>query len=274
MLVYIDESGHPRPKDASTRPVIMATCIRESDAGRLLRGLFSLRRSKLGRLRLTRDEKEGKAVALMNRRALTKSADKREYVDSLFDWLRDFDLKAFAIVMERPNKPPYEGPQFLNTHHRWLLERIDRFMEREHPAEMAIPIFDGQDPTNNRRFSDCFTSFMSRTTAGRAMQHIVPSPLFVDSSLTPGIQIADIFAYVTRLTYERNLVSGSISDPYLSAIRRYFSIVREKTINYERGDGITWYGIATMDSSKFMFEAAAAPPEEPEEDLAPSEADK
>ena len=86
------------------------------------------------------------------------------------------------------------------------------------------------------------------------MQHVVPSPLFVDSSLTPGIQIADSFAYVTRLNYEHNLHAGASSDPYLSAIRRYAAIVREKTINYEREDGLSWYGISTMAASKFVYE--------------------
>lgn len=254
MLVYFDESGHPRPSDPTTRPVILAVCVKEKDAGRLIRALFSLRRTHLGTLRLTKEEREGKASALLNRRSLIKLPEKREYAESLFSWLRDFDLTAFGIVMERPAKPPYAGPDILNTQHRWLLERIDRFMEREHPDEMAIPIFDGQDPVSNRNFADCFTAFMARSKAGRAMQHVVPSPLFVDSSLTPGIQIADSFAYVTRLNYEHNLHAGAPKDPYLSAIRRYSGIVREKTINYERENGLNWYGISTMDSSKFLYE--------------------
>jgi len=214
-----------------------------------------LRRTHLGGLTLTKEEREGKAIALLDRRSLTKLPSKREYAESLFAWLRDFDLKVFAMVMERPQHQPYEGPDFLNTQHRWLLERIDRFMEREHPDQMAIPIFDGQDPTNNERFSDCFSNFMARTRIGRSMQHIVPSPLFVDSSLTPGIQIADVFAYVTRLNYEQKLHLGAVSDPYLSAVRRYAAIVRDKTINYDRGNGQFWYGISTMDANKFQYEA-------------------
>jgi uncharacterized protein DUF3800 len=268
LLVYFDESGHPRPSDPTTRPVILAVCVKEKDAGRLIRALFSLRRTHLGTLKLTREEREGKAAALLDRRSLTKLPAKREYAESLFSWLRDFDLTTFGIVMERPTKAPYEGSDILSTQHRWLLERIDRFMEREHPDEMAIPIFDGQDPVSNRNFADCFTGFMARSKIGRAMQHVVPSPLFVDSSLTPGIQIADSFAYVTRLSYEHNLRAGAPSDPYLSAIRRYSVVVREKTINYEREDGLYWYGISTMDSSKFQYERTEVvisedePPEE------------
>ncbi len=80
---------------------------------------------------------------------------------------------------------------------------------------------------------------------------------FVDSSLTPGIQIADGFAYVTRLNYENRLIAGPVPDPYFSAIQRYAAIVREKTRNYERGNGLVWYGITTMDTTRFQYE----PPE-------------
>lgn len=253
MLVFIDESGHPRPRDPATRPVILAACLKESDAGRLMRVIFAMKRSLLGRLPLTPDEKEGKASALLNRYSLTKVAAKREYAESLFEMLRDFELTVFAIVMERPTQPPYEGAGFLQAQYQWLLERIERFMEREHSNEYAIPIFDGQDPASNRIFSDCFTSFMARTEAGRAMKHIVPSPLFVDSSLTPGIQIADVCAYTTRLNHEHTLYQRDVGDPYLSAIKRYAAIVRRKIINYEREDGLTWYGIATMDPRKFIY---------------------
>jgi hypothetical protein len=88
------------------------------------------------------------------------------------------------------------------------------------------------------------------------MQHVVPSPLFVDSSITPGIQIADIFAYVLRLDFENALGQTSIvADPYLSTIKRFSGIVRNKTINYARDDGEgSWWGISTMPASRFLYE--------------------
>ncbi len=271
MLVFIDESGHPLPGDSATKPVLLAVCIREQDAGRLARAMFSLRRALLSKMTLSQDEEEGKAVEFLNRHAIMKVVTKREYVESLFEFLRDFELTVFAVVMERPNRTPYRGSDLLQTHYIWLLQRIERFMERDHPTAHAIPIFDGQDPTSNRNFSACFTGFMMRADAGRALLHIVPTPLFVDSSLTPGIQIADLFAYVTRMSHEKNLHQvQTVADPYLSAIKRYATIARQKTINYEVEEGFSWYGIATMDASKFYYAkpeagtlvAAGGPPAE------------
>lgn len=254
MLIFIDESGHPKPTDASTRPVILAVCLKEGAAGQLMKTMFSLRKSLLSGLPLTKDEREGKATALLNRYSLTKVAAKREYAESLFEFLRDFELTVFAVVMERPPRELYQGPEFLQRQFRWLLQRIDRFMEREDPNGFAIPIFDGQDPSSNRNFSESFTGFLVRTDVGRAMKHVVPSPLFVDSSLTFGIQVADLFAYVIRLNHEHSLYqTPSVKDPYLSAIKRYAIIIRQKTLNFELDDGMTWYGITTMDANKFFY---------------------
>lgn len=139
---------------------------------------------------------------MLNRRALLKNVAKKEFAETLFEFLRDFNLTVFAMVMERPSKPLYRGPDVLPRQHHWLLERVNRFMEEDHPAHLAVVVFDGQDPNSNKLLSDCFTSFMAKTKDGQSMTYIVPSPLFADSSLTPGLQIADLFAYVLRENYE------------------------------------------------------------------------
>ena len=79
VLVFIDESGHPRPKDPTLKPVLLAACIKESDAGHLFRSLFALQRTTLEGIVLNREEEEGKAKEFMNRYAITKHVAKRAY---------------------------------------------------------------------------------------------------------------------------------------------------------------------------------------------------
>jgi len=258
VLVFIDESGHPRPKDPTTRPVLLAACIKESDAGHLFRSLFALQRSTLAGVVLNKDEQEGKAKEFMNRYAITKHVAKRAYAEGFFDMVNDLDLTVFGIVMEKPDKAPYEGPELLQCHHRYLFDRVERFMSEEHPNHMALPIYDALDPGSTRIFAAGFNSFMSKSNAGRAMQHIVPSPLFVDSALTPGIQIADRFAYALRI-YEENQLQrqGIVGDAYLATMKRYAKIVWSKTKNYDRGDGLTIYGISRINASRFDYELPA-----------------
>lgn len=276
MLVFIDESGHPRPGDPTRKPVLLAACIKEADAGHLFRSLFALQRTTLEGMTLTREEEEGKAKDFMNRHAITKHMQKRAYAEGFFEMLNDVDLTVFAMVMERPDRAPYEGPELLQCQHRYLLDRIERFMAEEHPNHMALPIYDNLDPTQTRIFAASFNSFMSKSNAGRAMQHIVPSPLFVDSALTPGIQVADRFAYVLRL-YEENQLQrqGIVGDAYLATIKRYAKVVWPKTKNYDRGDGFIIHGISRIAASKFDYELpasmAAGQVEDDEATLEPAE---
>lgn len=253
VLVYIDESGHPLPGDAAERPVLLAVCMDERLAGPLARSLYGMKRRLLGDLDLSQEEEEFKAVKSLSRRWITRISPKREFVDNLFDYLRGFDLTVFGIVMERPDRPPHRAPGFLPTQHRWLVERIQRFMEREHPDSMAVLVFDSQDPQSKRALAEASGNFLARSEAGRAMTQMVPSPLFVGSHLTPGIQIADWFAYATRLNHEHHLYQQVPSDAYLSAIRRYARIAYEKVRNYDDADGTAWYGLAMMDKSRFEY---------------------
>ncbi|MGH8932949.1 MAG: DUF3800 domain-containing protein [Egibacteraceae bacterium] len=262
MLVFIDESGHPNPGDPCSRPVLLAVCVKELDAGWLIRRLYALRRDLLGSMKLSKAEEELKAVEMLNRRALHKNVAKKEFIEALFEFLRDFDLTVFAIVMERPLKPPYRGPEILPRQYWWLLERVNHLIENDHPTQHAVVVFDGQDPASNKLLSDRFTSFMARTSIGRSMSYIVPSPLFADSSLTPGLQIADLFAYVVRLYYEHNLRSEiNPVDPYLSCIARYGRVIHEKTANYERGENPKMYGIRTMSADRFVYDLADVKPQ-------------
>lgn len=258
MLVFIDESGHPRPTDPTERPTILAVCIEETKLGQLSRATFSLQRSLLSQMSLNRKEREGKASELMNRRALTKNAAKREYAEAFFDRLRDFPLTTFAMVCERPTQTPYEGPEVLQAHQRYLLDRVDLFMEREHPDDLALLIYDNIDPGSARNFAASLDNYMERG-GGQKLKRIVPSALFSDSEFTPGIQVADRFAYVVRINEEKALYQQQVvSDPYMSTIKRYAALVRTKTKNYELpevDEGFMSYGISTMSADKFTYEA-------------------
>jgi hypothetical protein len=254
MLVFIDESGLPHPKDDATHPVLLAVCLKEANMRLLERRLFSLRRTHLAELTLTREEQEGKAVEFLSRRAVTKIVAKREYVESLFEFLRELDLSVFAIVMDRPTQVPWVGTETLSTQYRWLLERVERHMENTYPNYFAVPVFDNRAPSQDRMFSQSYTGYMALNQYGKSMTHIMPSPLFADSALTPGIQVADLFAYALRMNEEQELFKTAQKDPYFSALRRYANIVKSKTVDYEDEDGTMQWGIRHMDASKFDYE--------------------
>ena len=54
-------------------------------------------------------------------------------------------------------------------------------------------------------------------------------------------------ASVVRLHHEQELHHGvPTGDAFLSAIHRYYSIAREKTVDLEMPDGFVWYGFDRM----------------------------
>lgn len=236
MFVYIDESGTPHPHDAHLRPVNLAVCLKREDVRRVTQSLHCLmldfERAADG-IRIRRAEREGKATQFLTPRALLNFPAKREYAESVIDLMRNLDMTLFAIVMERPDQPIYHGSHKLQRHHWWILERIQGWMEQRYPDRLAAIIFDGRDRQENVRLDKCFGRFLFGHAEGRAMTHIIPNVLFVDSELTPGIKLADFCAYIVRVYYENNLNSTQVrGDPYLSIINRYYGVVASKTFNW------------------------------------------
>lgn len=258
MFVYIDESGHPHPNDPHRRPVDVGVCLKREDVGQITRALhrFSedFRASIPGKTRLRSAEREGKAVAFLNQKALLGWPAKRVYADSVMDLIRNLDVTIFAMVMERPDTPIYRGVDHLQTQHRWILERVAALIERKETKRMATLVFDGRDASENVRLDKCFSNFLFRSAAGQAMTRIVPGVLFVDSEITPGIKLADFCAYILRIYYERRLDrQDPRGDPYLTTIKRYAEIIRQKTFNWEDDDGVKSWGIRTMGKEHFKY---------------------
>lgn len=49
MLAFIDESGYPRPTDATRNPILLAVCIRENDIKQITNQIYKLKHSIYGK---------------------------------------------------------------------------------------------------------------------------------------------------------------------------------------------------------------------------------
>lgn len=130
-------------------------------------------------------------------------------------------------------------------------------MEREHPDDLALLVYDNLDPGSAANFAASLDNFFERG-GGKSLTHIVPSALFSDSEFTPGIQVADRSAYAVRINEEKVLFQQAVvSDPYLSTMKRYAALIRNKTRNYELPEkeaGFTSYGISTISAEKLNYD--------------------
>lgn len=255
MLVFIDESGHPHPKDRATRPVLTAACMNQQDCRDISRTMFSMKRSILGP---ERQRVELKARHLLNRGTFRRVPDKRELVEQFFAELRDLPTILFAIIMERPSHDIPRDLPYLPTEYRYILQRAQLVLP---PGErMAVILVDG-DGSQYGGLATKFEAFLHRSREGWGLHRVMDAPFFVDSAITTGIQIADMAAGVIRLYEENQLFRGvPVGDPFLSAVDRYYRICQDKTRDQVTPEGWKCHGFHRVSEAKHY------PPEEEEAD--------
>ena len=240
MLVYLDESGHPHPNDRSSRPVVVAACVQEREARRVAGRLHGLKRDMLGR-----EQMEMKGVRLINRSTFRRRPDLTAFVEEFFSTLLDLPVTVFAVIMDRPAIAPDPKDTRLPDQFRFLTQRIQLLAESQ--DEMATLLFDGAAGQLGG-LSFKFGAYLYRSDEGRGSVNITDTPFFGDSKASAGIQIADMIASVIRQYEEAELyrTSPPVGDAFLMAIRRYYRIVEQKTIDQTSHDGYARPGLYRM----------------------------
>lgn len=97
--------------------------------------------------------------------------------------------------------------------------------------------------------SSCISDYIFKVAEyNNILRRLVDTALFVDSRVTPGIQIADLTASVVRQYEHHGLaIPSAKATPYLSAIGRFYDILRAKTRNDLVDDyGYRLYGFYRM----------------------------
>jgi len=248
MLVFIDESGFPHPKDSTLNPVLAAVCLPEIRHRALSRNLYTIKR------RFFRNpERELKAKRLLRPYIFEKSAEERELVESVFDLIRETELAVFALIMDHPSKMPETPEGHIPVQYRFLLQRIQFYMDRlGNEEDMAILVFDG-DGTSfiSGGLGPGVSRYLFRSQEGQTWSKILDTPLFVDSEITPGIQLVDMMAGCLRHYQEKQLFRENfITDTFSSALKRYYRIIQEKTCDFETEER-TLFGLYKMPERYF-----------------------
>jgi hypothetical protein len=254
MLVFIDESGHPHPKDSTTRPVLAAACINQLDCREISRTMFGIKRGILGP---ERQHVELKARDLLTRGTFRRVPEKRELVEQFFAELRDLPVTLFAIIMERPTRQIPRDRPYLPIQYRYVLQRAHSLVPSV--DRMSVILVDG-DGSQYGGLAAKFEAFLHRSYQGQSLSRVMDAPFFVDSQITAGIQIADMAAGAIRLYEENELYRGvPIGDSFLAAVDRYYRVCQQKTRDQLSPQGWNLYGFHRMPEAKHY------PPEEEEE---------
>lgn len=194
MLVFVDESEWPRPKDPNGFTVWGAIAIHPSRSREFFREVYQLER-KFWKV-LEPYEFEIKGRLLLSRTGVT-SPKKREFCEELISLCKLNGVRAFAAGLRNFDTTDLEDltePTVYRAYSR-LLERVNAMMVDEHPDDMAIVALDSQDEKTDTMRARAFGNFLYGNELGRRLSHIVETPFFVSSKATLGIQLADLVAY-------------------------------------------------------------------------------
>lgn len=225
MLVFIDESGYPRPTDATSNPILLGVCIHENDIKPITNQIYKLKDSIYGK------QDEIKSTKLIRDATISKNrTNNKKYVEGMLDIVKNFDTALFAVIMDKPDKPIIVPDHHLPKQYYLLLKKIEFYCNHHHYGK-AIMIFDEVHEEADRKIAEAFTGFLFKTSFGRSFHHVLEMPLFVSSAVTPAVQFADIFASIVRHYYENNLDQQNPKTDFQKWIYELFNSLHTLTEN-------------------------------------------
>ena len=164
-----------------------------------------------------------------------------EMARGIFELLQSHEAKLFASAIPRGTKPPadFKQPDYLRKDHVFLFERFFYFLEAQ--KDHGLLVMDESDKIEDKRFVAKAERYFTNTAVGRQRTAwIVPSPLFVSSDMSVGVQAADLCLYCINLGFR--LASWTGIDPGRKEIERDFR---------PQIDQIQWHGDGYRDGRVF-----------------------
>ena len=246
MLVFVDESGYPRPTDTTVNPVLLGVCIHESDIKAITNYIYKLKDSLYGKQDEIKSTNVIREATILKNRTINKA-----YAEGIVDIVSKYNVVVFAIIMEKPDKAIITPDQHLPKQY-YLLQKKIEFYCRSHNLGKAIMIFDEIHEGVDRKIAEAFTGFLFRTNLGRSFENLLEMPLFVSSAVTPAIQIADIYAGIVRHCYERGLDHNQAKTEYEEWIKKLFdNIISHTENNQVPGTEFIEYGFQRMKNHEY-----------------------
>ncbi len=225
MLVFIDESGYPRPSDDNEFSVLMAVCIYEKDIRSIDKDIYQLKN------KIYSKQDEIKSTNLIRRQTIEKNrTNNKEYTDRFVDIATNYNITTFSIIMKRPIEPPVTDEGILPKQYHLLMKKIEYFCERRN-IEKAIFVFDETNEREDLATAESFSSFLFKSKLGKTFDRILEIPLFVSSKITTAIQISDIFAGIVRQYYTSGLNNKEPDSEYEKWLKKLYEKISEKTEN-------------------------------------------
>lgn len=161
------------------------------------------------------------------------------FVEAIMQILLDVGAKLFAGVVpgrEQGCASLTATADYLRKDQVFLLERYYYFLEQQ--RSHGLLVLDRVDLSEDRAYLNRMQKYFTKTRNGRQRtQWIVPTPMFVDSSLSPGVQAADICIYCVNWGFR---IPGKMLAPVrdeIAAFSPWLKRLQFEGDGYQSGNG-------------------------------------
>ena len=113
------------------------------------------------------------------------------FLRRVFDLCDRYDATAFAVTFLKNHHNPMPSEARYCMGLQFLAERFNIFIAEDSTYEHGLLIVDSRMKSLDFNVSVSYSSYIFGHDTGRSLTHLVESPLFADSRLTAGLQIAD-----------------------------------------------------------------------------------
>jgi len=232
MLSFIDISGDFFSNTDQQRYITAgAVTIRKRMIAEITRTMHNLKRDILDNETL-----EIKSTSFLNRDTLNDpNKNKHRFIQSVFEQCIDSsDCYYSAVVIANENVKKRFLRERLSKHYIYLLQRIQNIAVRNRCQDVII-LIDNDNRNIDKWAAYAFNNFLYRAANGHELDRILAVPIFADSEMTIGIQLADLVAGVLKRYYTEGLhmlPSYPEESLYIQKLIEYQSIIVKRCPNF------------------------------------------
>ncbi len=227
---YVDEAGSPEghhePLLDGETPIfsLNSLCVKENDWRDLDRDYLRLKKrffhKEIGNGIPEYFEIKGSELTRPGNRANKRG---HSFIEQVFHLCKKYSTPLFSIIFIKNSAEPTSKKSLYTMALQYLCERFQAFLEEGGTGENGIVIIDSRMHNIDLEVAQSHLSFVFGHKTGRTCDRILEAPMFSNSKLTAGLQIADIIgSCVYTNFYHRNcmFVPGALD---YSHMVRYWS---------------------------------------------------
>jgi hypothetical protein len=152
--------------------------------------------------------------------------DRTRLADTFYSQLAPRHMQLFSVVVDKRKLHGHVTPDIMfKKAFEFLLERIELFLKEFHSKHQGLIVIDDTGRKSNRSLAMKHALFQREGNQVMRFHHIVEYPMFTDSALSNGIQLADLCGYNVYRAF-RNM---DFTYPYFSKMLDYIYCSEQTT---------------------------------------------